>query len=244
SETVTVLGNDATTGQLSRIPGPEDASNAKPTDADQRVPQKPAAKPIGSHYYPESEYLKRIKEEERIAALNDAQRASIFKSNATPDFVNKLGISGPPNLKNLHAGAIKVAHAGIPFSLGGKSLDDRGLDQSGAVRFLLSEIGVVDVPKHSAGQYEWLKSLNQLETLGASGSALSKVKPGNLVFWNHNNRPSQVMLYLGFDAAKSQHFVYGVKDGKSRGLTGNLVDVFVFDQKSESVAAIGRIPGI
>ncbi len=99
------------------------------------------------------------------------------------------------------------------------------MDCSNTARWLYAEALALSLPRTASDQYEMLRSQRRLWP----ASALSRLKPGDLLFWENTYKPKRkppithVMVYLGRDA--SGRMIMAGSQG-SRG-----VDVYTFDPR-------------
>jgi cell wall-associated NlpC family hydrolase len=107
-----------------------------------------------------------------------------------------------------------------PYRNGGA--DPAGMDCSGAVLFLLKQVGI-DAPRSADAQLEWLKSAGRLTLVPTSARTLeapafAALQPGDLIFWAPDGpapaRASHVHLYLGREA-DGHAVMIGSSDGRS-----------------------------
>ncbi len=121
-----------------------------------------------------------------------------------------------------------LAFLGTPYVWGGAS--PKGFDCSGLVEYVLTKMGVKNVPRTSEQQYAW-----------ATPISASQLQPGDLVFLNFPGEmsPGHVMIWLGND-----------KVLQAPG-TGQQVQVSKFSPKAPgqnewgaTVVGYGRIPGL
>jgi len=160
-------------------------------------------------------------------------------------------ISGPPTLENLRASAHVLAREGLKYKFGRDDPKQGGLDCSGVVQYLLTKIGIKNVPRTSYDQYDWLKNKHLLDDVygkKASTKLFEKLSPGELIFWGNTwhsgHRVSHVMLYLGWDPETEKHYVFGAQSKSSKGILGNGVDVFELEPNRGRLIAHGKIPGL
>jgi len=108
----------------------------------------------------------------------------------------------------------------VPYRNGGA--DPAGMDCSGAVLFLLKQVGI-DAPRSADAQLEWLRSAGRLTLVPASARtsdapAFATLLPGDLIFWAPDGpaatRASHVHLYLGREA-DGHAVMIGSSDGRS-----------------------------
>jgi len=105
--------------------------------------------------------------------------------------------------------AFLAAQPAVPYRAGGA--DAAGMDCSGAVVFLLGQVGITP-PRSARGQYEWLAKEGRLTLVPASARTaeapvFAALLPGDLVFWAPDGpdpaaAPAvrHVHLYLGREA--------------------------------------------
>jgi len=160
-------------------------------------------------------------------------------------------ISGPPTLENLRASAHVLAHEGLKYKFGRDDPKQGGMDCSGALQFLLTKLGIKDVPRTSYDQYDWLKKKKTLDDVygkSASSKLFKKLSPGDLIFWGgtwkSGHRVSHVMMYMGYDSTAKKHYVFGAQSKSSKGILGNGVDVFELEPNRGRLIAHGKIPGL
>ncbi|MDF1824473.1 MAG: NlpC/P60 family protein [Verrucomicrobiales bacterium] len=156
-----------------------------------------------------------------------------------------------PSLARLREEAHRLADRGLTYKFGADDPKSGGLDCSGAMQYLLSKIGVDDVPRTSYDQYYWLKKQKLLDDVygkSAADKMFKKLAPGDLIFWGgtwkSGHRVSHVMLYLGYDANADKHYVFGARGKSSKGLLGNGVDIFELEPDRGRLIAHGKIPGL
>jgi cell wall-associated NlpC family hydrolase len=79
-----------------------------------------------------------------------------------------------------------AAYVGTPYVYGGES--PKGFDCSGLVEYVLTKMGLQNVPRTSEAQYAWSTRVSAAD-----------VEPGDLVFLNFpgENSPGHVMIYAG-----------------------------------------------
>ena len=162
------------------------------------------------------------------------------------------GKKSGPTLTQLRNEAHALAGKKLTYVFGAANPDSGGLDCSATIQYLLTRIGVRDVPRTSYDQYYWLKRKNLLDDVYASKSAssklLKKLSPGDLIFWGgtwkSGHRVSHVMLYMGYDPSAEKHYVFGARSKSTTGLTGSGVDIFELDTERGRLVAHGKIPGL
>jgi peptidoglycan DL-endopeptidase CwlO len=115
------------------------------------------------------------------------------------------------------------ANPAIPYKLG--CADATGMDCSGAVFFLLKQVGQ-EPPRSAHQQYLWMKELKRLTIVPATARteddpAYAALLPGDLVFYAHDGpdapqeiHASHVHVYLGKEA-DGHAIMIGSSEGRS-----------------------------
>ncbi len=143
-----------------------------------------------------------------------------------------------------------LSKEGFPYIFGGDSPSDGGMDCSGTMKYLLSQLGIKNVPRASYQQYAWLKqnrSMHHTKTIPAKMGGRKGLNPGNLIFWggtyNSGHKVSHVMIYLG-QASDGRHYMFGARGKKTKGLNGSGIDIFELRAgKQKSLIGFGSVPG-
>lgn len=147
--------------------------------------------------------------------------------------------------------AERIASFKLPYKFGGDHPTEGGMDCSGTMKFLLSDIGFDSMPRTSYQQYEWLRdnrTLLHTKTIPASMGGRKGIKPGDLIFWggtyNSGHKVSHVMIYLG-QSGNGQHYMFGARSKSKKGLFGSGVDIFELDSGyQKSLIGFGSLPGV
>lgn len=160
-------------------------------------------------------------------------------------------VTDGPTLERLREEAHALADQKLSYVFGAEDPDSGGLDCSSTIQYLLTRIGVKDVPRTSYDQYDWLKSKKLLDDVygkTAHEKLFKKLSPGDLIFWGgtwkSGHRVSHVMLYLGYDATTDKHYIFGARGKSVKGLTGSGVDIFEMEEQKGRLIAHGKIPGL
>lgn len=162
---------------------------------------------------------------------------------------NEGGIRPSRTISNLRAAANTLAGQGIKYQFGRNHPTFGGLDSSGSIQHLLSEIGVVGVPRTIGGQVSWLRMSGTLHNFSGRPSPTElerHLEPGNLIFWGdyRTGRINHVMIYTGYDAQRRRHLAFGTRAGIEVGLNGHEVDIFDLKLDRERIIATGAVPGL
>jgi len=139
----------------------------------------------------------------------------------------------------------------LTYKFGGDHPSEGGMDCSGTMQFLLSDIGFDDMPRTSYHQYEWLKkhrTLHHSKSIPERPGGRRGLKAGDLIFWggtyNSGHKVSHVMIYLG-QSPDGTHYMFGARGKKKKGLFGNGVDIFVLESGyQKNLIGYGSLPGV
>lgn len=154
-------------------------------------------------------------------------------------------------LSVIRARAEHISKFGLPYKFGGDHPGEGGMDCSGSMQFLLSDIGFKDMPRTSFDQYRWLR---KARTLCHSKSIPNKmggrkgIKPGDLIFWGgtykSGHKVSHVMIYLG-QGGDGNHYMFGARGKSKQGLNGSGVDIFRLESGfQKGLVGFGSLPGV
>jgi hypothetical protein len=144
-----------------------------------------------------------------------------------------------------------IAKFGLPYRFGGDHPSKGGLDCSGTMKYLLSDIGFSDMPRTSYDQYAWLRqarTLRHTKSIPDHMGGRKGIKPGDLIFWggtyDSGHRVSHVMIYLG-QGKDGTHYMFGARGKDKRGLNGSGVDVFRLPSGyQKNLVGFGSLPGV
>jgi len=234
------------------IPPPPIPDNPAVPPPAAALPEEPAPLPLSV----ESEMLPPEPKVEE-AETPEAEVADPEADEPKEDAGSKPSVADPeprkdgPTLSRLREEAHLLAGKKLSYVFGADDPDSGGLDCSSTIQYLLTKIGVEDVPRTSYDQYYWLKRKKLLDDVygkGASSKLLKKLSPGDLIFWGgtwkSGHRVSHVMLYMGYDPAADKHYVFGARSKSVTGLTGAGVDIFELDTEKGRLIAHGKVPGL
>ncbi len=151
----------------------------------------------------------------------------------------------------IRARAERISKFGLPYQFGGDHPTEGGMDCSGSMQFLLSDIGFKQMPRTSYNQYEWLRknrTLHHTKTIPDQMGGRKGIKPGDLIFWggtyDSGHKVSHVMIYLG-QGNDGTHYMFGARGKKKSGLNGSGVDIFELDAGyQKSLIGFGSLPGV
>ena len=138
------------------------------------------------------------------------------------------------------------------------------MDCSGFVHYVLTNVGIPDVPRDSSQQYAWLRKAGRFEAVISrkeNSFELEQLVPGDLLFWtgtyNIDRDPpiTHAMIYLGREKSTKRRIMIGASDGRTyRGESRYGVSVFDFKiappiltqngRLSPMFVGYGHIPGL
>ncbi|MDF1658543.1 MAG: NlpC/P60 family protein [Verrucomicrobiales bacterium] len=144
-----------------------------------------------------------------------------------------------------------IARFKLTYKFGGDHPSEGGMDCSGTMQFMLSDIGFDDMPRTSYQQYDWLKknrTLNHSKSIPEKMGGRKGIKPGDLIFWggtyDSGHKVSHVMIYLG-QSGDGKHYMFGARGKKKKGLFGSGVDIFELSSGyQKSLVGYGTLPGV
>lgn len=119
--------------------------------------------------------------------------------------------------------ALELAGMGLTYQYGSADPKSGGMDCSGAINYLLKQIGVENVPRQSNMFYRW--TWQEDTFFAVNGTKLdsfefSKLEPGDLLFWTNTykvdrNPPvTHVMIYLGEHKETGKLVMFGASSGR------------------------------
>lgn len=154
-----------------------------------------------------------------------------------PDAIREFS-EQPPEVQELIRNALALTEKNLSYKYGSADPASGGMDCSGFIYYVLSNAGYKDVPRDSAGQYEWVRKNSDFHAvLSRSGESfeLSDLKPGDLLFWSGTYKVDRdipithVMIYLGKEKSTDKPVMVGATDGRSyEGIRRFGVSVFDF----------------
>jgi peptidoglycan DL-endopeptidase CwlO len=149
----------------------------------------------------------------------------------------------PEERREMLEGAIATARDSpwLPYKFGGSEPSAGGFDCSGAMFYVMKKAGLKP-PRTSADQYLWLKETGRLHEVPADAEdidhpSLSKLKPGDLLFWSGTYSPTDgrsvnithVAMYLGREKKDNSAVMINATDGRSyKGKQANGYGVYDF----------------
>lgn len=198
------------------------------------VPSRPAA-PVSPHALPYSDF--------RFERKPGARRG-LFHSGAPSEEARQL-------LAIIRRRAETISTFHLPYVFGGDHPKEGGLDCSGAMKFLLSDLGFRDIPRTSYEQYAWLKkarTLRHTRSIPERMGGRKGIHPGDLIFWggtyDSGHKVSHVMIYLG-QGKDGTHYMFGARGKKKTGLNGSGVDIFKLEAgRQKGLVGFGSLPGV
>lgn len=139
----------------------------------------------------------------------------------------------------------------LPYKFGGDHPTEGGMDCSGTMCFLLSDIGFDDMPRTSYQQYDWLRkhrSFRHARSIPEQAGGRKGLKAGDLIFWggtyDSGHKVSHVMIYLG-QSPDGTHYMFGARGKRKKGLFGSGVDIFELSPgHHKNLVGYGSLPGV
>lgn len=173
------------------------------------------------------------------------QRAGFFfmEPNPSPEMMQLVTV--------LRARAEYVARLNLKYQFGDEHPSEGGMDCSGTMEYILSDIGFSDIPRTSYDQYEWLKKNRTMihsKSIPDHMGGRRGIKPGDLIFWggtyDSGHKVSHVMLYLG-QGGDGTHYMFGARGKKVKGMFGSGVDIFKLEAGyQKNLIGFGSLPGV
>jgi cell wall-associated NlpC family hydrolase len=148
----------------------------------------------------------------------------------------------PAEVQRLIRNSLLLTEQNLSYQYGSADPAAGGMDCSGFIYYVLRDAGYKDVPRDSAGQYEWVRKIGNFHAvLSRSGGSfeLNDLKPGDLLFWSGTYKVDRdipithVMIYLGKQKSNDKPVMVGATDGRSYdGVRRYGVSVFDFKMPS------------
>ena len=119
--------------------------------------------------------------------------------------------------------ALELATTKLGYLYGSADPKNGGMDCSGTIYYLLSQIGITEVPRSSDLIYQWVREKGHFYEVHAhqfSSVEFSHLRPGDLLFWNGTYEikrkfdVTHVMIYLGKNKA-GEPLMIGASDGRT-----------------------------
>jgi cell wall-associated NlpC family hydrolase len=144
----------------------------------------------------------------------------------------------PAAVQHLITAGLALTTRNLGYKYGSSDPENGGMDCSGTVYYLLTQAGLKDVPRDSAGMYRWVwteGSFHAVFGVKEDTFELEKLKPGDLLFWtgtyqiDRDPPVTHVMIYIGIDRTTGQRVMVGASDGRTfNGKSRYGVSVFDF----------------
>jgi len=156
----------------------------------------------------------------------------------------------PSQVRKIVDLALDLASRGLDYKYGSADPASGGMDCSGFVHYVLTNVGVRDVPRDSSEQYAWLRKAGRFEAVISrkeDSFELGQLAPGDLLFWtgtyNIERDPpiTHAMIYLGREKSTNHRIMVGASDGRTyRGESRYGVSVFDFKISAPTPTSEGR----
>jgi cell wall-associated NlpC family hydrolase len=143
----------------------------------------------------------------------------------------------PRNVKQLISNALELSNQHLTYKFGSSDPNNKGMDCSGTISYLLKQLDVDDVPRQSDEIYQWAYENGVFSAVNSHKFGtfeFSKLKPGDLLFWSgtypvkRDPAITHVMMYLGRDKDNRPLMFGATSGGTYRGHSQSGVSVFDF----------------
>lgn len=156
-----------------------------------------------------------------------------------------------PKVQQLLSSALELTTRNLDYKYGSDDPASGGMDCSGFVYFVLKQNGVNDVPRDSAGQYNWVRRARKFEAVVSQKDntfELEDLKPGDLLFWtgtysiDRDPPITHAMIYVGREKKNGHRVMVGASDGRVyEGESRWGVSVFDFKIERSAKAEEGKL---
>jgi hypothetical protein len=173
-----------------------------------------------------------------FSQLAYAARTSTAMANEIPAYKNY-----PIHVQQLLTNAFWLSQKNLRYLFGSADPRNGGMDCSGTIYYLLSNMLRKEVPRQADQLYQWAWLKGKFYGVSSNNFnsfEFSKLKPGDLLFWTgtyavHRDPPvTHVMLYLGKDK-HGQPIMFGASDGRDeQGKLTRGVSLFSFHLSKHS----------
>lgn len=128
-----------------------------------------------------------------------------------------------PSVKELINNAKALTEKNLTYLYGSSNPDNKGLDCSGTIYYLLKHTGISDVPRQANEMYVWAEhsgNLHKVSNQDPSSRQYNDLKPGDLLFWEGTYKVKRippithVMIYLGKNS-QGEPIMFGASDGRT-----------------------------
>ena len=172
--------------------------------------------------------------------------------------------SNLPETRRLIETALDLTNKNLEYQYGSADPTRGGMDCSGFVYYVLTKIGVPDVPRDAREQYAWIRKAGNFQAvLGHSDDTfeMNALQPGDLLFWSDahslNREPAitETMIYLGREKGTNQRIMVGATEDRTyKNQPRKGVSVVEFkvlpaettssEQPARMFVGYGRVPGL
>lgn len=192
----------------------------------------------------------------RLIALFSMIVSPVFAAevNQQPQALAPAALTGygqyPKTVQQLIGKALALTEKKLTYTYGAADPGAGGMDCSGTIYYLLTSMGLTDVPRSSHLIYKWAWQQGHFYAVNSDKSSsfeFAHLQPGDLLFWSgtyntdHDPDVTHVMLYLGRDK-QGNPLMMGSSNGrtyKGRKIYG----VSVFDFNLPSAMSKSRFLG-
>jgi hypothetical protein len=128
-----------------------------------------------------------------------------------------------PAVQELILKAFYLTKMNLTYLYGSSDPQNKGMDCSGTIYYLLSQTKLHNVPRQSDEMFTWVKKQGKLYNVTShdfNSLEFSKIQPGDLLFWsgtyvvNRDHPITHVMLYLGKNIS-GERLMFGASNGRT-----------------------------
>ena len=151
-------------------------------------------------------------------AENTDQKPESISSSSIENYNNY-----PEKVKKMISIGLALTQKNIGYKYGSADPTSGGMDCSGTMYYLLSTLGLKEVPRSSNLQYVWAKEKGHLYLVSSNNlnsPEFSHLHPGDLLFWKGTYKIARdpdvthVMLYIGKNK-NGDPLMLGASDGRT-----------------------------
>jgi len=131
--------------------------------------------------------------------------------------------SNSQSVKSIINDALGLACNNLKYQYGSADPKAGGMDCSGTIYYLLTKLGIKEVPRSSHLQYKWIWEQGHFYAVNGrtwNSFEFSHLKPGDMLFWSgtyqvkHDPDVTHVMIYIGKNK-QGQPLMVGASNGRT-----------------------------
>ncbi|MBV9009922.1 MAG: C40 family peptidase [Verrucomicrobia bacterium] len=152
-----------------------------------------------------------------------SSKQGVPNASLTPEAIRDFD-KYPAKVQKLLTSALELTTRNLDYKYGSADPANGGMDCSGFVYFVLTQNGLGQVPRDSAGQYNWLRRAGTFEPVVSrrdDSFELDNLRPGDLLFWtgtyaiDRDPPITHAMIYLGREKKNGARVMVGASDGRT-----------------------------